>query len=87
MAATYYTLTARLGSRVKSLDIPAVPDRVRQERLGITEQEDLDSDATFAAVARVMELAYNDRLWALGAITLSRQSDGTVIHTMEAKES
>lgn len=86
MAATYYTLTARRGSRTRSLDIPAVPEPRRQDRLRITEEEDLDSDATFAAVARVMELAYSDPLWALGAITLTRP-DGTVIHTMEAKES
>lgn len=66
---TTYTLTAELGDDSETVVIHADDDR----------------DATFSAIARIMELAYpNVVLWAKGAITLA-DSRGRVVRTMDAK--
>lgn len=67
---TTYTLTAELGTESETVAIRADDDR----------------DATFTAIARIMELAYpNVALWARGAITLA-DSRGRVVRTMDAKD-
>ena len=66
---TTYTLSARSGAHIRATRIYA----------------DDDTEATYAAMARVLNAAVEDRVWAEGAITLRHNASGRVVQTMPAK--
>jgi hypothetical protein len=75
----HYRLTARLDGRRRRTTITEPVDGGYFDKLPV------DARATMSAIAKIMNKATRDEVWARGRIELTRLSDGVVIHTMDEK--